>query len=249
VVDLKSSRNLLIQRMSNEDRERLGSHFTEEPLEFKQTLIEQDKPIKYVYFIESGVMSMVTDLLEGETIETGTVGNEGLVGLSAVLGVVHPPGRVFAQIPGRGLRVSAEIVTAEGDESTAWFRVLLRYANFVTATNAQTAACNRMHAVEARASRWLLMTHDRVEGDDFPLTQEFLALMLGVARPTVNIVGATLQKAGFIRYTRGRITVVDRAGLESASCECYGRIREELEKMLNPDHMRTAPRAERRHET
>jgi CRP-like cAMP-binding protein len=97
---------------------------------------------------------------------------------------------------------------------------------------AQSAACNRLHDVEARMARWLLMTHDRVEGDEFALTQEFLAEMLGVARPTVNIAGATLQKAGFIRYARGRIAVLDRPGLESASCECYQRIREELEDTL-----------------
>jgi Mn-dependent DtxR family transcriptional regulator len=105
--------------------------------------------------------------------------------------------------------------------------------SFVTAMVSQTAACNRMHTVDARMSRWLLMTHDRVGVDDFPLTQEFLAQMLGVARPTVNVAGATLQRAGFIRYTRGRITVLDRKGLESASCECYNRIREELEATVN----------------
>ena len=246
MIDLKSSRNLLIQRMSDLDRERLGSHFTAVRLDFKQTLLEQDAPIEFVYFIESGVMSMVTDLLDGNTIETGTVGNEGLVGLSAVLGVLRPPGRVFTQIAGSALRIPAEVIIEEAEEGTAWFRLLLRYANFVTAMTAQTAACNRMHAVEARASRWLLMTHDRVEGDDFALTQEFLSVMLGVARPTVNIVGATLQKAGFIQYTRGRITVLDRAGLESASCECYGRIRDELDRMLNPPQLRSVPRAQRR---
>jgi CRP-like cAMP-binding protein len=234
-MDLKQSRNLLIQRMSDADRQRLGSYFVEQRVDFKQTLLEQDRPIEYVYFIEAGVMSMVTDLLDGEAVETGTVGNEGLVGLPAVLGVALAPGRIFAQIAGRSLRVPASVIAAESAAGTSWFQLLLRYANFVTAMMAQSAACNRMHPVNARASRWLLMTHDRVEGDEFPLTQEFLAQMLGVARPTVNMVGATLQKAGLITYSRGRITVLHRAGLERAACECYVRIRTELAKALGAD--------------
>lgn len=242
-MNLKDSRNLLIRGMSNADRLRLGPHFTQEQLAFKQNLLEQDKPVKYVYFVEAGVMSMVTDLADGEIIETGTVGHEGLVGLPAVLGVLRAPGRVFCQIPGRALRVPAEVIAAEARAGTAWFRLLLRYANFVAAVTAQQAACNRMHAVDARMSRWLLMTHDSVEGDEFPLTQEFLGYMLGVARPTVNIAGATLQKAGFISYKRGRITVLDRAGLESAACECYARIRVELEKTLNGNQHHRTPRA------
>ena len=245
-MDLTGARNLLIQRMSAEDRGRLASHFSEMRIDFKQTLLEQDKPINDVYFVEAGVMSMVTDLADGSTIETGTVGNEGLVGLPAVLGVFRAPGRVFCQIPGRALRVPAAMIAAEAEDGSPWFRLLLRYANFVTAMSAQHAACNRMHPVEARASRWLLMTHDRVDEDDFPLTQEFLAIMLGVARPTVNIVGATLQKAGFIKYTRGRITVLDRVGLESAACECYARIRTELETTLNGAWPRSAHRDRRR---
>jgi len=235
VTDLKAAHNLLIQRMSEEDRRRLAADFVYEPMEFKHVLLEQDEPIARIYFVESGVMSMVTDLADGETIETGTVGNEGLVGLPAVLGVFRSPGRVLCQIPGGALHVPVEVINAEAEEGTAWFRVLLRYAHFVGATAAQQAACNRAHAVDARMSRWLLMTHDAVAADEFPLTQEFLGQMLGVARPTVNIAGATLQKAGLIKYTRGRITVLDRIGLESASCECYARIRLERHRMLHPE--------------
>jgi CRP-like cAMP-binding protein len=244
-MDLKKSRNLLIQRMTDEDRARLTPYFTEERLDFKRTLLEQDEPVKQVYFVESGVMSMVTELSGGEIVETGTVGFEGFVGLPAALGVLRAPGRVLVQIAGNGLCVSAEIIAAEAEGGTPWFRVLLRYAHFVSAVAAQYAACNRMHAVDARMSRWLLMTHDSVGGDSFPLTQEFLGQMLGVARPTVNIAGATLQKAGFIHYTRGRITVLDRTGLESASCECYARVVAERHKMLNPEPV-TARAAQRR---
>ena len=109
-------------------------------------------------------------------------------------------------------------------------RVVLRYANLLMATVAQTTACNRSHTLEERMSRWLLMTHDRVDSDEFPLTQEFLASILGVRRPTVTLAGVTLQRAGLIRYSRGRITILDRAGLEQVPCECYEYIRSEFEQ-------------------
>ena len=232
--------------MSAETRRRLSAAFREEPLDFKQTVFEQGKPIEDVYFVESGVISIVTALAGDEGIETGTVGNEGVAGLPAVLGVHRSSCRAVCQIAGRALRVQVGVVDAEADRATEWFRVLLRYANFVTAMAAQTAACNRMHVVDARLCRWLLMTHDRVDGDEFPLTQEFLAMMLGVARPTVNIAGATLQRAGFIRYTRGRIRILDRRGLEAATCECYQRLREELRLTLQPDGARARAGQRRR---
>ena len=218
--------------MPPDDRSRLSPRFTHEQVDFKQTLVEQDRPVEFVYFVETGVMSLLTELADGESIETGTVGNEGLVGISAVLGVPYASGRALCQVPGSAFRVPAAVIAGEADRVTSWFRVLLRYVHFVSAMTAQTAACNRLHAVDARMSRWLLMTHDRVDSDDFPLTQEFLAQMLGVARPTVNVAGSMLQKAGFISYTRGRVTIIDRQGLESASCECYARIRAELQRSL-----------------
>jgi CRP-like cAMP-binding protein len=224
-MDLNVSRNLLIQRMSHEDRERLQSDFVEEPIALKQKLHAQDEPIEHVYFVESGVMSVVTDLADGDSVETAVIGNEGFVGLSAVFGVFHSSSRVFSQVAGRGLRVPADVMAAECAARTEWFRLLLRYAHFVQAMTAQHAACNRVHSFERRMSRWLLMTHDRVEGDEFTLTQQFLGHMLGVGSPTVVIAVATLQKAGFIQYADGRITVLDRAGLESVSCECYSRVR------------------------
>lgn len=232
-MELRDSRNLLLRQLTTADRRRLASHFKEQSVAFKQTLFEPGKPIKQIYFPEVGVMSVVTDLDEGGAIETATVGNEGFVGVPAVLGVPHSPGRVFCQIPGRAWRVETPVIDDERERGGPWFGLLLRYASFINAMTAQSAACNRMHSVDARMSRWLLMTHDRVDADDFPLTQDFLAQMLGVPRPTLNIAGATLQKAGFIKYTRGRITVLDRPGLEDASCECYARIRQELDDSIN----------------
>lgn len=245
-VDLTSSKNLLVRQLNGPDRERLAAHFEETPLAFKQTLFEQGERLQYLYFPEDGVISLITRLREGEAVETGTVGKEGVAGVSAVLGVTRAPGRAICQVPGRGLRLPERVIAEERERSSPWFLMLLRFVNFVTAMAAQSAACNRIHAVDARMSRWLLMMHDRVEGDTFLLTQEFLVLMLGVARPAVNIAGATLQRAGFIKYSRGRITVLDRAGLESASCECYRRIQEELEQTFNGHSPRHPGRRVRR---
>jgi CRP-like cAMP-binding protein len=244
-MELNHSRNLLLRQLTPAERKRLQQHFEEQSLAFKETLFEQGEPVRAVYFPENGVVSVVTALENGNPVETGTVGNEGMVGLSALLGVAHSPARVFCQIPGYGLRLPAEVIAEERQRATPWFQLLLRYTHFVYAMTAQGAACNRMHAVDARMSRWLLMTHDRVDADDFPLTQDFLAQMLGVARPTVNTAGAMLQKAGFIKYTRGRITVLNREGLESAACECYARIRQEFEDSLN-GRRSVRPRSRRR---
>jgi CRP-like cAMP-binding protein len=231
-MHLQHSRNLLLAQLTPDDHRRLSPHFEYLSMAYKQGVFEQRGPVDHVYFPESGVLSLVTDLDNGQTIETGTIGYEGFVGLPAVLGVERASGRAFCQVPGEAWRVRTEVIAEERRRSTSWFLVLLRYANFVATMAAQSAACNRTHAIDARMSRWLLMTHDRVDSDEFPLTQEFLSHMIGAPRSTVNIAGATLQKAGFIKYSRGRITVTDRRGLETASCECYGQIRQELEDTI-----------------
>ena len=241
-MTLHQSRNKLIGLLSGTDRERLAELSEYVQLKFKQTLFEPGKRVDYVYFVETGVVSLLIDLDGNSAIETGTVGNEGMVGVAALLGVDRAFNRAICQIPGSAFRFPAAVIAAEREQGTLWFKVLLRFVNFTDAMSAQSAACNRMHSVEARMSKWLLMTHDRVEEDDFPLTQEFIAQMLGVARPTVNIAGATLQRAGFIRYSRGRITVVDRAGLESASCECYARIRDEMRRAVGGNNNRRDPK-------
>jgi CRP-like cAMP-binding protein len=155
-----------------------------------------------------------------------------MVGLPVVFGVSRAALRAFCQSPGRALRVRADALLAERRRGGQFAELLLRYANATLATLAQGVACNRAHSLEERMCRWLLMTHDRVDADSFPLTQEFLAQMLGVRRPTVNLAGTSLQRAGLIRYSRGRITVVDRKGLEEASCECYAHMRDEIARSL-----------------
>jgi CRP-like cAMP-binding protein len=171
---------------------------------------------------------LVTVLDRGGIIETGLVGSEGMAGLGAYLGARSATGRAVCQIAGTGSRLKTSILLRERRRGGLLNDVLLRYTSAMMMMVSQNAACNRAHPVNERLSRWLLMSHDRVGGNEIPITQRFLASMLGVHRPSVNVAGGALQKAGFIRFTRGKIAVVDRRGLEDAACECYGRIRAEF---------------------
>ena len=219
-------------RLTQDESERLRPHLEEVSLSLKQRVYEQGRRINHAYFPESCVISIVKQLQDGTAIETSTIGNEGMVGLPAVLGIDTSSSRAFCQISGRAVRIRAEVVLAERRRGGQFAEVLLRFAGATLAMLGQGVACNRVHAVEERMCRWLLMTHDRIGTDSFPLTQEFLGQMLGVRRPTVNIAGQSLQRAGLIRYTRGKITIVDRKALEEASCECYSHITAELERGL-----------------
>jgi len=226
------TRNQILLRLPQDECVRLRAQLEDVSLSFKQKIYEQGESIKFALFPESGVISLVKLLDDGNIVETATVGNEGMVGLPVVLGDGRALLRAFCQVPGRALRIRADALVAERRRGGQFGELLLRYANATLATLAQGVACNRAHSLEERMCRWLLMTHDRVGTDSFPLTQEFLAQMLGVRRPTVNIAGTSLQRAGLIRYSRGRITVVDRKGLEEASCECYAHIRDEITRSL-----------------
>ena len=221
----------MLRQLPGDAFARLRPHLEEVDLELKHLLYDADGPVHEVYFPLTSVISIVTVLDDGETVEAATVGYEGLTGIPAVFGRGVSPYRVITQVPGLALKMAASVVLAEqklGD--SALIAAIHGYLNYIVAVLGQNVACNRMHTVESRMARWLLMTHDRVESDGFPMTQEFLGQMLGVQRPTVNIAGSTLQKAGFIRYTRGHIVVIDRRGLEGAACECYAHLVKQLER-------------------
>lgn len=229
MAKLNEPANHLLRQLSPADRGKLQKELDPVSLDFKESLYEHDKPIRSVFFVTSGVVSLVTEMEEGGgVVETGTIGPEGFVGIPALLGARRAPGRAFVQVPGTGLRKETERFLAMVDRMASLRQLLLLYTNALISMVAQSAACNRAHPIEARMARWLLMTHDRVARDEFPLTQEFLGQMLGVRRPSVNVAGRTLQAAGLIRYARGKITVLDRAGLEEASCECYRMITEQM---------------------
>jgi CRP-like cAMP-binding protein len=229
-------RNRLLAALPSEDLERLRPQLTPVQLAVRDVLYEPNKPIAAVYFPTSGVTSIVATMDDGAAVEVATIGNEGMVGLPVFLGAESAPTTAFCQVAGTALRLDAnglrDLLGEEGSHSTALMRVLSRYTQALMNQIGQTAACNRHHPIEQRCARWLLMIHDRVGADTFPLTQQFLAQMLGVRRASVNQVARTLQAAGLVTYRRGVIRIVDRARLETAACACYEIIRAEFDRLF-----------------
>jgi CRP-like cAMP-binding protein len=202
-------------------------------LALKEYVYRFEQPIDHVYFPVNGVLSLVAKVEGALPVEVATIGNEGMAGLPLFLGARTTPGDAFSQIPGQCLRMEAAVFLRLARELPAFAALLTRFTQAMLVQISQNSACNRAHGVDERCARWLLMTHDRVGADEFMLTQEFLAQMLGVRRATVNTAASMLQHAGFISYNRGRIRILDRTGLESASCNCYAIIRNEYDEMLN----------------
>jgi CRP-like cAMP-binding protein len=198
----------------------------------RELAFDVDVPISHVYFPEDCVISIVGVMTDGSAVETASVGWEGMVGLPVFFGGESSPAQAFCQIPGETLRLDSGTLQREVARGSELRSILGRYAQAQFTQIAQTSACNRVHTMCQRCARWLLQTHDRVAGDDFPLTQRFLSQMLGVRRATVTEAARTLQHAGLITYVHGRVTVRDRRGLERASCECYAVIRREFERLL-----------------
>jgi CRP-like cAMP-binding protein len=224
--------NRLLGLLPPSDYERLRPHLRRIPLEYRQSLYRANKPIGFVYFIETGVGSLVNTMANGEAAEVGTIGNEGMVGLPLVWGDDRAPTSVYVQVPGVGLRMKSSLFTQELARSGSMRTVMLRYGHAFFNQVAQSAACNHFHSIEQRCCRWMLMTHDRMQSDQFLLTQEFLAMMLGVQRTGVTAAAGGLQRAGFIRYKRGNVTILDRRGLERRSCECYRVSKKEFDRLL-----------------
>jgi CRP-like cAMP-binding protein len=193
-------------------------------------LIEGGEPLTHVYFPESGIISTVSVFESGDVAEIATTGREGMVSIAAVLGADRALHRSIVQMPGSALMIDIQSFRKLQRELPAFQTELLAYSRAFLGQIMQSVACNGVHSVEERCARWLLMAHDRSDGDTFLLTQEFLAQMLAVSRPAVNLVARTLQRAGLIWYHRGQITILDRQGLEEVSCECYGLIRQQYEQ-------------------
>jgi CRP-like cAMP-binding protein len=202
------------------------------PFRRGQPLGEPGKAISYVYFPRTGVASMVARLREGGVIEVATIGNEGVVGLSAYLGNGRSSMEVFVQIPGEALRMDADAFRREIRASSAWREIIRRYSQALLTQVGQSAVCNRAHPIEQRCARWLLMSHDRVLGNEIALTQEYLGEMLGVRRASVTQAAGKLKRRRLIDYHRGKIRVLDRKGLEQAACECYAFIRSHHDELV-----------------
>ena len=216
-------RNRLLGALPADELEEILPQLESVPLKVGMPIYEPNEPITDVYFPITGIVSMVSEMRDG-TVEVGTVGREGMTGLPLVLHATTMPSRAFVQVPGHAYRMRGADLCAALRRSPRVERLVYRYVLALFDQAAQHAACNRLHALEERCARWLLMTHDRVDGDVLPLKQQFLAEMLGVHRPAVTIAAGALQKAGVIRYSRGKVTVLDREALEDAACECYGII-------------------------
>jgi CRP-like cAMP-binding protein len=224
--------NRLLELLPRKDLARLRPHLERTQLEYRKSLYPANRPIEYAYFIETGVGSLVNTMANGQAAEVGTIGNEGLVGLPIVFGDDRAPTSVYIQVPGEGFRIKASLFRKELAASASMRAVMLRYAHAFFNQVAQSAACNHFHTIEQRCCRWLLMTHDRMQSHEFLLTQEFLAMMLGVQRTGVSAAAGALQKAGLILYKRGNVTILNRAGLLRLTCECYGVSKKEFDRLL-----------------
>jgi CRP-like cAMP-binding protein len=229
--DLKPA-NRLLSSLPGPAFRALRPHLERVALETKQVLFNVDVPIEHVYFPEDIVVSVLSVMQDGSAVEVATVGREGMVGLPVVLGAEKAQALAFVQVPGHGMRVEARFFREHVQRSGAMRNVLDRYTQALFTQLSQNSACNRLHSIEERCARWLLMTHDRVGADSFPLTQQFLAQMLGVRRAGVSEVASQLQREGLMTYQRGHITLKDRAGLEAASCECYRIIQSEFDRLV-----------------
>jgi CRP-like cAMP-binding protein len=227
-------RNRLLAAVPPGDLARLWPRLQPVELALRQVLHAPEEPVTAVYFPESGYISRLAPMDDGDSAEVGLIGPEGLDGLAVLLGGDSDSFETMVQAPGTALRIDATAFREELDRTPSLRTVLHRYALAHFEQVARSAACNGRHVIEQRLARWLLMGHDRVEGDEFPMTHEFLSMMLGVRRAGITVAAGALQKAGLIRYERGRMRITDRPGLEAAACECYGIARRAYDRLLGP---------------
>jgi CRP-like cAMP-binding protein len=221
-------RNRLLASLPIADLALLSPHLKEGPLERGGVLLEQGERIEDIWFVDAGIISLLVPMRQGDAIEIATVGREGAVGLLAGLGHRRSSATAVVQVAGSGCRIAAARLRKIAEQSQAVHDLILRYGELLLTQFGQAAACNALHDVEERLSRWLLQARDRVDGNTIRLTHEFLSQMLGVSRPTVTVVAHELQKAGLIRYHRGQIEILDRRGLEARACECYEVVRKSI---------------------
>lgn len=233
VVSSPVIHNTILASLPPEALLSLLPHLTRVPLNSRESLYLADEPIDSVYFIETGMISLVATLGGGFQAEVGIIGKDGMLGMPLVAGVGSSFVDAMVQIPGQALRMNAAMFLRKISDVLALRLLLLRYGEAHQAQISQTAACNGRHGLEERLARWLLMAHDCVDGDVLAITQDFLSMMLGVHRPSVTVAAGILQRAGLIRYAAGLISVLDRPKLEAASCECYGRVRRRVATVLN----------------
>jgi CRP-like cAMP-binding protein len=228
-----SNVNRLLATLPKNEYKRLSPRLKTVSLVFGEVLYEPGDAIKYVYFPNDSIISLIAKLSETSWLEVGMVGNEGMAGLAIFMGVSFSPTRALVQGAGTAMRMSSAAVRTEANRLGSLHHLVHRYSHSLLTQVSQSSACNRFHLVEARLARWLLMTNDRLAAKEFPLTQEFLSTMLGVRREGVSKAAGALQAAKLIRYSRGVITILNRRGLEAKSCHCYAIIKAETDAYLN----------------
>ena len=225
--------NRLLATLPKNEYKRLLPKLKTVNLVLGEDLYQPGEAIKYVYFPNDSIISLISQLSDTSWLEVGMVGNEGMAGLAVFMGVRTSPTRALVQGSGTAMRMSSAAVRTEANRLGSLHRLLHRYSHSLLTQVSQSSVCNRFHLVDARLARWLLMTRDRLGTEEFPLTQEFLSNMLGVRREGVSKAAGALQAAKLIRYSRGIITVLNRRGLEDKSCECYAIIKAETDAYLN----------------
>jgi CRP-like cAMP-binding protein len=226
--------NLLLAALPREERERLDPHL--EPAAYDQgaVLIRPDEPIEHVFFPYDVVTSTIQDMSDGASLEVGLMGIEGMIGIQFWLRQQTTPTRTIVQVPGTGLRMEAGVFKEEVMEKRSPLNELVAsYTHAFMVMTSQVAVCNRLHETDERLCRWLLLIYNRTQRTEFPLTQEFLALMLGSHRPTVSTAAGVLQKAGYISYSRGRIKLLDIKGLKAGACECLSIMESQFDKIFD----------------
>lgn len=224
--------NRLLVALPHAEYERLAPHLQKAKLTKGSVLYDTGDEVQRAYFVQSGVVSLVSTTEDNENIEAGVVGREGMVGIPGILRYRHAPLRAVVQIPGEALSLDAGILRREFKRSGELQEVVLCFTHTLVSQFARSIVCNRFHTIEKRLSRWLLMTRDRAHKDTLHLTHEFISNMLGAARTDVTRAAGALQDAGLIRYRRGAIMILDRKGLEAAACSCYRAIKEETDQFL-----------------
>ena len=224
--------NRLLADLPAKARDQLRPHLEPVSLPQGQVLAKPGARIDYVYFPKGGMVSLVQPLGDGTQIEVGVIGREGFVGAAVLLGANSSPVESMVQIPGGGLRMRATVFREQVARNKPFSDAAHRYAQALHLQVSQTAACNGRHVLQERLARWLLTAHDRAESDELPLSHEFLSMMLGTRRVGVTLALGTFRTAGIIRNRHGRITVIDRANLEDAACECYRSVKGEYASLL-----------------
>ena len=224
-------KNRILASLPSAELSRLEPYLSPLPLPAGKALQNPNEEADYAYFLETGLASVVVEMVDGNTVETGITGNEGVVGIPAILGTKTMPTRTFMQIPGNGHRIKADRLKEEFEKSGTLHRRINNFLQAYLGQTSQTAACNRLHDIAERLARWLLMCHDRMESDTFSITHEFLGHMLGTPRSTVSLAAGILHKAGLLDYSRGQVKIRDRKGLEKIACECYRTIRNESDRL------------------